>query len=116
MQRAAVAAGQLAADEAYAAQLWPREFLDAVDVVLADYERDVAALGADPADEPVWAAVQQVVEGLNDADDGSIETGEREDLAAYVEAVLTAAGIDVVALTGRRGLHLSELTDEWREW
>ncbi|MEU4564791.1 hypothetical protein AB0F72_40955 [Actinoplanes sp. NPDC023936] len=114
-QRAAVAAGTLAAEKAYAAELWPAAFIAAVDAVLEPYEQEAAGWRS-PADEQVWAAVERVVVGLNEVDDGHIETGEREQLAEYVSVVLTRAGVDVVALTGRRGLHPSELTDQWRDW
>ncbi|MFG3711666.1 hypothetical protein [Micromonospora sp. NPDC047730] len=116
-QEAAVAAGGLDPVEAYAAELWPADFTTAVDAVLDAYEHDAAAL--DPtADEAVWAAVERVVLGLNAADEshGAIETGEREELAEYIDAVLTNAGVDVAALTARRGLSRAELTDSWRDW
>lgn len=69
-------------------------------------------------DEAVWAAVERVVLGLNAADEshGAIETGEREELAEYIDAVLTNAGVDVAALTVRRGLSRAERTDFWRDW
>ncbi|MEU8243464.1 hypothetical protein AB0C07_34855 [Actinoplanes missouriensis] len=114
-QRAEVAAGTLAAERAYADELWPAGFIAAVDAVLEAYEQEVAGWRS-PSDEQIWAAVERVVTGLNDADDGHIETGEREDLAGYVDVVLTRAGVDVVALTGRRGRDRSELTDQWRDW
>lgn len=116
-QEAAVAAGGLDPVEAYAAELWPADFTAAVDAVLDVYEHDAAAL--DPvADEAVWVAVERVVLGLNAADEnhGAIETGEREELAEYIDAVLTDAGVDVAALTARRGLSRAELTDSWRDW
>lgn len=103
--------------EAYAAKLWPADFTAAVDAVLEVYEHDAAAL--DPlADEAVWAVVERVVLGLNAADEshGAIETGEREEFAEYIDAVLTGAGVDVAALTARRGISRGELTDSWRDW
>ncbi|MEU8231042.1 hypothetical protein AB0C12_15720 [Actinoplanes sp. NPDC048967] len=45
-----------------------------------------------------------------------IETGEREELGEYLDAVLTEAGVDVTALTAGRSPHRSELTDAWRDW
>lgn len=116
-QEAAVAAGGLDPAEAYAAELWPADFTAAVDAVLDAYEHDAATL--DPtADEAVWAAVERVVRGLNAADErhGAIETGEREELAEYIDGVLTDAGANVAALTARRGLSRAELTDSWRDW
>jgi hypothetical protein len=116
-QEAAVAAGTMAREDAHAAELWPAEFTAAVDAVLDGYEREVSTV--DPAaDEAVWAAVERVVRGLNAADErhGAIETGEREELAEYIDAVLTDAGVDVAGLTSRRGLDRGELTDSWRDW
>ena len=117
-QQAAVAAGTLPADRAYAAQLWPAPFSAAVDAVLDSYEREVAAPDPAVGDDAYWAAVQRAVLGLNAADEqhGAIETGEREELAEYLDAVLTGAGVDVAALTARRGLERGELTDTWRDW
>ncbi|GAB7036281.1 hypothetical protein JCM9533A_01280 [Catenuloplanes niger JCM 9533] len=126
-QEAAVAAGELNPAQAYAAELWPADFIAAVDAVLDAYEHDVATLNPaapnpaadDPAaDDAVWAAIERVVLGLNAADEshGAIETGEREELAEYVDAVLTDAGVDVTALTARRGIDRAELTDSWRDW
>jgi molybdate-binding protein len=57
-----------------------------------------------------------VVVALNEADGGEIETTTREDLCEYIDEALTDAGVDVEALTRRRGLDSSELTDEWRDW
>lgn len=116
-QTAAVAAGTMTADEAYAPRLWPDDFTAAVDRALGAYEQEVARLDASD-DDAVWAAVERVVTRLNEIDDdeGRIETGEREDLAGHIEVVLTGAGIDVEALTGRRGLKPHEITDTWRDW
>lgn len=116
-QAAKVAAGTLIEDEAYAARLWPEEFTTAVDAALRNYEENVRALRS-PSDGEIFAAVESVVQALNaiDEEHGAIETGEREQLAEYVGDVLTAAGIDVDALTSRRGIHRFELTDAWRDW
>jgi hypothetical protein len=116
-QQAAIAAGILAPGEAYAIHLWPPAFTAAVDTVLAAYERDVAALDT-ASDEAIWTVVETVVVGLNTADEpfGAIETGEREQLAEYIDAVLTDSGVDVAALTARRDRHRGELTDAWRDW
>jgi len=116
-QEAAVAAGTLPRDQAYAADLWPADVTAAVDAVLAAYEREIQALPT-VTDEAAWAAVERVVLALNAVDEKSavIETGEREDLCEYIDAVLTAAGVDVAALTGRRRLDRAELTDSWRDW
>ncbi|MEU8817544.1 hypothetical protein [Actinoplanes sp. NPDC048796] len=104
-----------AGENPWAAELWPPDFTAAVEAALVAFEREAAGLGSAP-DTDVWAAVERVVEALNDADDGHIETGEREDLCEYVDQVLTAAGVDVAALTARRGIDRAELTDDWRDW
>lgn len=116
-QETAVAAGTLAADQAYAAQLWPTDATAAIDVTLAAYEQEIEALRPVP-DEAAWAAVERVVLALNAIDEqqAMIETGEREELCGYIDAVLTGAGIDVTALTSRRNLDRGELTDAWRDW
>ena len=111
-----MAAGTLAPEKAYAAELWPADFIAAVDAALEAYEQEVRTLPA-PTDEAIWAAVERVVVALNDADEeGYIETEEREDLAGYIDQVLATTGIDVAALTTRRGIDRSELTDTWRDW
>ena len=117
-EAAGVAAGTLPREEAYAAELWPPEFTVAVDAALVAYEREIQRL-PDPADEHVWAAVRRVVLALNDADEqaGAIETGEREELAEFIDRVLTVRGVDVAGLMARSGgRHRGELTDEWRDW
>jgi hypothetical protein len=116
-QEAAVAAGTLPRDQAYAAQLWPADATAAIDAILAAYEQEIEGLRP-VADEAAWAAVERVVLALNAVDDqqNMIETGEREELCEYLDAVLTAAGVDVTALTSRRSLHRGELTDAWRDW
>jgi hypothetical protein len=90
----------------------------AVDAALDTFETQVAGLRRPPQDAEVWAAVKQVVLALNAIQEvyEAIETDEREQLCEYIEAVLTEAGIDVVALAARDGQQTSELTDRWREW
>lgn len=117
-QTEAVAAGTLPHDDAFAPRLWPAAFTAAADAALADYEAAVARTGPDAPDEELWALVEGVVTALNAVDEEhqAIETGEREELAEYVDDVLTAAGVDVGALTARRGTGREELTDRWRDW
>jgi hypothetical protein len=110
---AAVAAGTLSRDEAWS---WSADFVDAVDSALASYAQDVERLGAAAPDEAIWAAIERVVLALNAADNGDIETTIREELYEYIDDVLVAAGIDVDALTSRRGCDRAELIDEWRDW
>ncbi|MFD1367046.1 hypothetical protein [Actinoplanes sichuanensis] len=116
-EEAEVAAGTLAPEKAYAVQLWPVAFIAAVDTVLAAYEQEVADIDT-ASDDAVWAAVERAVVGLNIADEsfGAIETDEREQLAEYLDVVLTRAGVDVPALTARAGRDRAELTDAWRDW
>ncbi|MEU4691587.1 hypothetical protein [Actinoplanes sp. NPDC023714] len=114
-ERADVAAGRVPEIEAAAIQFWPPRFIAAVDAALARFEQDVAAL--DPAsDAAVLQAVERVVLALNEADhpEGLIESGERDELIAFIQRVLTLAGVDVHALLKRRGS--DELTSPWRTW
>ncbi|MFC7241460.1 hypothetical protein ACFQO7_03090 [Catellatospora aurea] len=115
-QRQAVAAGTLSPDDAYAEHLWPLEFIDAVEAALAAYEAEIAAL-RDPSDDDLFAAAERVVLALNDADEehGRIETGEREELIEYIEAVITHTGVDVPTLCARRGEDREALTGA-RDW
>ncbi|WP_127501030.1 hypothetical protein [Actinoplanes solisilvae] len=114
-QEAAVAAGTLPPDQAYAARAWPADFIAQVDAALQRYEQDLARL--DPTDDAAaWSAVERVVTAINAADQGEIDTMTREELAEHLDDALTEAGVDVEALTGRRDLDRSALTDEWREW
>ncbi|GAA4599508.1 hypothetical protein BJY16_003102 [Actinoplanes octamycinicus] len=114
-QEAAVAAGTLAREEAYALNSFPADFVTRVDAALTRYEQDLAAL--EPAnDAAAWAAVERVVTALNAADSGEIETVTREELCEYIDDALADAGVDVDALTSRRGMDRSELTDDWRDW
>jgi hypothetical protein len=110
-----VAAGTLAREHAYAAMAWPPAFIDAVDARLTAYEREVAQLGPAPTDQAVWRAVERVVLALNDVQTG-IDTMTREELCEYIDDVVTAAGVDVEAVTERRDLDRSQLTDQWRDF
>jgi hypothetical protein len=112
-QRAAIAAGTLDPAMAYAVEARPADYLAAVDSALAAYEREIAGAGPEQA----WAAVERVVEAINEADEeGLIDTIDREDLADWIDAALVAAGVDVDALTAAHGLERHELTDTWRDW
>ncbi|WP_144120986.1 hypothetical protein [Catellatospora sichuanensis] len=115
-EREQVAAGILAPEDAFTEEFWPPTFIEAVDIALAAYENEVAGL-RDPSDDDVSAVAERVVLALNeiDAEDDLIETGERDELCEYIEAVLTNAGIDVDALCARRGEDREALTDS-RLW
>lgn len=138
-QKGRIAAGTLAEVDAYALHLWPEAFIAAVDTALDAYEADVRSLSQtesvtrsgpealpgmpplpmpSPSDDEVVASVERVVMALNaiNEEHGRIETDEREELCQYIDDVLTDAGIDVRALTARRDIARTELTDEWREW
>lgn len=116
-QRSSIAAGTLAEADAYAVHLWPEAFTAAVDTASDAYETEVRMLGV-PSDEEAFGCVQRIVTALNaiNEEHGVIATVEREELCEYVDAVLTAAGVDVTALTARHGLDRSALTDRWRDW
>lgn len=115
-QEAAVAAGTMPPEDAYAVTFFPPPFVAAVDAALEAYEQEIAGLQP-PTDEAVWVAVERVVIQLNDIDVAHgqpIETMTREELSEYVEDVLAEAGIDVEALLERRGV--DEAAGEWRDW
>jgi len=115
-QEAAVAAGTLSPEEAYALTFFPPAFVAAVDAALETYEQEIASLDR-ATDEAVWAAVERVVVTLNDVDlafGQHIETMTREELSEYIEDVLAEAGIDVEALLERRGV--DEAAGQWRDW
>lgn len=96
-QEAAIAAGTLSPDEAYALTAFPPDSVAAVDAALQAYEQEIASLNP-PADEAVWVAVERAVLALNRVD----------------EEVLAEAGIDVKALLQRRGV--DEAAGRWRDW
>jgi hypothetical protein len=116
---AEVAAGTVARN--WAESLWPDAAVDAVDAVLADYEADVAALvagGRVPGDADVLAAAERAVSRLNavDHEHAVIETGEREQLCEYIQAVPEAHGVDVSAMAARHGFDDGDLAGLWRDW
>lgn len=82
------------------------------------FEDDAPWLPLSAADDDVFAVVERIVLALNALDKahGRIETGEREELCEYIDGALGEAGVDVRALTDRRGIGRHELTDSWRDW
>lgn len=123
-ETAALAAGTLGAEQAYAAELWPGEMIDETDEVLNCFEHDVADLvnhrSQAASDAEIFEVIERAVKALNAVNarfsEAGYETGEREELCAYLEAVLDSAGIDVDALAGRHRMTRHEITDEWRTW
>jgi hypothetical protein len=118
-----VAAGTLDPGDAVAAELWPDGMIRDTDEVFDAFVTDVAALVNhrwEPAtDVEVFEVIERTVKALNAVGarhGGAYETGEREQLCAYIEAVLDDAGIGVDALAGRHGMTRAEITDEWRTW
>ncbi|MGW7458773.1 hypothetical protein [Streptomyces sp. NPDC054797] len=116
-----VATGALAPESAGAAVPYPESLLLATDAALEAFEDEVRAL-RDPSDDAVFGTVERVVLALNaiDGDDRHGGAGfctlEREQLCDYIDLTLGGHGVDVTALTARRGLDRSELTDRWRDW
>ncbi|WP_406321622.1 hypothetical protein [Streptomyces sp. NBC_00519] len=114
-----LAAGTLDSDCACMAALFPDELLVATDAVLGTFEAELPALAEDD-DAQIFAVVERVVLALNAVNDArngcAFETGEREELCAYIDEALTERGVDVVALTARHGIGRYELTDKWRKW
>jgi hypothetical protein len=110
--------GTLSPEEAAAAGLWPDSLIARTDAVLAAFEAEARTVP--DSDEAVFGVIERVVVALNDvnAEHGGAgyETDERELLCAYIDEVLTEAGVDVAALAARRGIGRHEITDDWREW
>jgi hypothetical protein len=121
-QAAELARGSLSAADAYATVLWPESLRTETDAALAAFESELRALRS-PTDEDVLAVVERAVLALNKINErhenkGLIgyETGEREELCAYIDASLEESGIDVAALEARNGLDRHELAGQWRDW
>lgn len=114
-----VAAGELDAECACMAELFPEVLLTRTDEVLQAFETELTALD-DPSDDDVFGVIEHVVLALNDVneehDGAGYETGEREQLCDYIDTSLAEAGIDVQALAARRGIGRYEITDKWRAW
>jgi hypothetical protein len=120
-ERQQVAAGQLSKEESYLEQLFPDAFIDRTEAVLRGFEAALAEIPEDASGHPAaMHAIQHVVTELNDVNDAfdssAIETMEREELCATIEALIVARGIDIAALAQFHGCKIAELTDNWREW
>ncbi|MBG0830197.1 hypothetical protein HS041_20750 [Planomonospora sp. ID67723] len=112
-----IAAGELAASEAYYAARYGDAVTPAEEAFRV-FEEELKTL-ATASDDHVFAAVERVAVALNtiDAECGvGFDTLDREDLCDYIDASLSGAGIDVDALAARRGIGRAEITDEWRDW
>ncbi|MBE1486036.1 hypothetical protein [Plantactinospora soyae] len=118
-EAAELAAGRLDPEKAYATQLFPEPMLSETDEVLAAFEAEIR-WAEPPVDEEVFGVIERTVLALNEVNDryegAAYETDEREMLCAYIEASLREARVDVDALASRRGIHVSEITDDWRDW
>ncbi|OEJ95564.1 hypothetical protein [Streptomyces thermolilacinus] len=117
-----VAAGELDPECAGATELWPDLLLTPTDDALRAFEEDVRRL-TDPSDQDVYGVIERVVLALNAVHDTEAErghcgyeTGEREQLCAYIDRTLTGHGVDVAALAARNGMGRHEITDRWRDW
>lgn len=114
-----LASGELDAECAVMARLFPESLLVRTDKALLAFETEVAGLNR-PSDEEIFGVIERVVFALNavnnEHDGAAYETGEREQLCRYIDESLTEAGIDVAALASRRGIKRYEITDEWRRW
>ncbi|MEU8355916.1 hypothetical protein AB0C27_07865 [Nonomuraea sp. NPDC048882] len=113
------AAGLRSVEDSNFAALYPEPLVVATEHVLTAFEHEVRGFDT-PSDGEVFAAIQRVVEGLNDVDgahdDHDYDTIEREELCEFIDGVLSEAGIDLDGLAARRGIERSEITDQWREW
>jgi hypothetical protein len=122
-EKTALAAGTLDPDEASATGFWPDAMIQDTEAVLDRFESDVVELvvhGTEAVpDTAVFEVIRRIVMDLNAVDarhDGPYETGEREQLCAYIENTLERAGTDVDALAARHRMTRHEITDEWRQW
>ena len=121
-QTAAIAAGTLSPDQAYAFTLWPESLRVETDAALAAFEGELRAL-ASHEDADVLAVVERLVLTLNEINERHVssgligyETGERDELCWYIDESLEESGIDVAALEARHGIEPGELIGAWRHW
>jgi hypothetical protein len=121
-QAAEITQGVLSPELAFALTLWPESLRVRTDAALATFEDELHELTS-ASDAQVLDVVRRVVLSLNKINDEHVragelgyETGEREDLCEYIDTTLGESGVDVEALTARRGIGRWEITDEWRRW
>ncbi len=114
-------AGEITADECYMDKLFPDAFIEITHGKLNEFN---AAIAACPPTEEAYPKVMQAIESLvtdlndinEDFDGAAIETGEREALCEFIDAVIVERGIDIDALAASQDCDRYELTDEWRDW
>lgn len=81
----------------------------ASDKALDTFLADLAGLGAQATRESALPAVEQVVKRFNELNlkhDYYVETMEREELCAWIDAALAAVGVT----------YDDDVTEEWRDW
>jgi hypothetical protein len=115
------AAGEITAAECYMDKLFPDPFIDRTGLLLQDFAAAISRCSPTAAGfPPVMQHIQNVVLALNninqDFDHRVIETGEREALCEFIDAVIIEQGIDIDALAASQNCTRYELTDEWRDW
>jgi hypothetical protein len=116
--RAAVAGGTLDPDEAFAANLWPESLITSTDSAFDNFEGVLTSLDV-TNDTAVLDTIRDFVLVLNlisDRNYPGYETGERDELCAYIETSLEEAGVDVDAHAARRGIPRDKITGDWRTW
>lgn len=102
-ERRKFAAGEISADDCYMERLFPDAFIDRTENLLKAFVASVDQCSSAPDDFP------QIMRGV-------IETDEREELCAFIDAVIIEKGIDIEALAASQNCGRHEITDEWRDW
>lgn len=120
-ERRKFAAGEISADDCYMERLFPDAFIDRTENLLKAFVASVDQCSSAPDDFPqIMRHVEMLVVALNkvneDFDHGVIETDEREELCAFIDAVIIEKGIDIEALAASQNCGRHEITDEWRDW
>jgi hypothetical protein len=120
-EQSAFAAGEISAEDCCMDRLFPEAFIDRTEALLKDLLASIAKCPIDASGfHQVMQSIETLVVGLNqineDFDGEVIETGEREELCAFIDEVIAARGIDLDALAAFQGCGPGELTDPWRDW
>ena len=99
--------GGLAPDQMCTAKLWPESLLNSTDAALTGFEDNLRTL-VSPSGDDVFNTVKRLILALNHINarhgGAGYETGEREELCAYIDASLSESGIDVEALAVRKNM------------